>query len=123
MTDMKRIAAELSRRAKNHEIGSFRKVRKRLHPKSSSSIDLFPQRAVKDTYAFHWGGRRELQFNIGFEERPGGVLFRHGVAFSLEKGPYFGVSDVMALYPKIDRLNEFLSVAASDYPDMRIWFR
>lgn len=32
-------------------------------------------------YAFHKGGRRELQFNIGFEDHG---YFRYGVAFSLE---------------------------------------
>src|ERR1700754_2452274 len=51
-------------------------------------------------YAFHKGGRRELQFNVGFEED--GAYFRYGVAFSLE--PSRDLSDpVEVLAPKIQR--------------------
>jgi hypothetical protein len=38
-------------------------------------------KVIKDDYAYHYGGRSELQFNIGFEP---GNYFRYGVAFSLE---------------------------------------
>lgn len=53
-------------------------------------------------YAFHKGGREELQFNIGFEDD--GEYFRYGVAFSLEPGRDLP-DPVGVLRPKIDRFN------------------
>jgi len=84
------IAAELSRRAADHDVGRFREIRKLLHPGCRTTEDLFPQRNIKhkakDKYVYHRGGRWELQFNIGFESRPENVvLFRHCLALSMTK--------------------------------------
>jgi hypothetical protein len=62
-------------------------------------------------YSFHWGGRSELQFNIGFEE---GGFFRYGVAFSLE--PDRNLPDpVSVLHPKILKFN----AAVPGFPVLR----
>jgi hypothetical protein len=56
-------------------------------------------------YAFHWGGRSELQFNIGFEDDG---YFRYGVAFSLE--PDRNLPDpVSVLRSKIEAFNTVFS--------------
>jgi hypothetical protein len=62
-------------------------------------------------YAFHKGGRGELQFNVGLEEDG---YFRYGIAFSLE--PTRNLPDPLAvLRPKIDRFN----AAIATFPELR----
>lgn len=70
-----------------------------------------------DGYAFHKGGRSELQFNAGFEEGP---YFRYGIAFSLE--PSQSLTDPVAtLRPKIERFNSLLGQFA-ELKQMRMWW-
>ena len=56
-------------------------------------------------YAYHLGGRKNLQFNIGFEPYAKGkkVRFRHGVAFAFQASGWKGYdidSIIKALRPK-----------------------
>ncbi|KGI76894.1 hypothetical protein [Oleiagrimonas soli] len=56
-------------------------------------------------YAFHKGGREELQFNVGFEDD--GKYFRYGVAFSLE--PSQDLPDpAVQLVPKMMLFNRLI---------------
>lgn len=55
-------------------------------------------------YGFHWGGRDELQFNLGFEEDN---FFRYGVAISLESGQDLP-DPVGTLTPSINSLNKII---------------
>ncbi|MGH2403364.1 MAG: hypothetical protein ACRDGN_02765, partial [bacterium] len=64
------------------------------------------QRAIHPNYAFHVGGRTELQFNIGEEERDGQAVVRHGVAFSLELSQ--SLPSIEPLLPKIARFNDYV---------------
>jgi hypothetical protein len=57
-------------------------------------------------YAFHKGGRRELQFNLGLE---GDGYFRYGVAFSLEPARILP-DPVTVLRPKIERFNAAIKI-------------
>jgi hypothetical protein len=62
-------------------------------------------------YAFHKGGREELQFNVGFEDE--GKYFRYGVAFSLEPDRNLP-NPVETLTPKIERFND----ALHEFPEL-----
>lgn len=67
-------------------------------------------------YAYHRGGRKELQFNVGFEDER---YFRYGVAFSLQGGPD-RIDPVATLKPRIEEFND----AVGDFPDLQelaIW--
>jgi hypothetical protein len=75
------IAEEIDRLAESHEIGRLQEIRGRSHRR------IFGNKTIKSTYAYHWGGQQELQFNIGFEAE--GTKLRHGVAFSVESSPSF----------------------------------
>jgi hypothetical protein len=68
-------------------------------------------------WAYHTGGREELQFNIGFERQE--ERFRYGVAFSLELSPSFTTIDL--LRPKIERFNEFVRLNSTDLTNYRMW--
>src|SRR5947207_15439106 len=77
------IVAEIERRAETSEIGRLQEIRREIkgHSRLAAHSIFTPQSIFEeDDYAFHYVGRTELQFNVGFV--PGG--FRHGVAFSFE---------------------------------------
>ncbi len=112
------IIAELNVHARKHPISKLREIRKDLkglrkwHPK-----DIFTKRSTKAHYAFHDGGRKELQFNVGIEEMFDQIRF--GIAFSFEPSQSFTNIDV--LFPKVRLFNEFLLLYPEKYADMRMW--
>jgi len=80
---------------------------------------LFNSLTIFDKYAFHVGGRTELQFNIGLESVEGQEYLRHGVAFSLELGR--SLPKIDPLVPKVARFNEFLRTYPDELSDLRMW--
>jgi hypothetical protein len=113
------IVQEIETRAKTHEIGRFQQVRRELkgHSRLAASSIFTSQSTFEDGgYAFHYGGRTELQFNVGFE--PGG--FRHGVAFSLEPSRTVPEPEV-TLISSVARFNEFLTLYPQQFADMSMW--
>ncbi|WP_054086870.1 MULTISPECIES: hypothetical protein [Pseudomonas syringae group] len=68
-----------------------------------------------ENWGWHYGGRKELQFNIGIE----GEFVRYGVAFSLECSQSLPNIDV--LVPKIARFNEYLNEFCENFSDLRMW--
>lgn len=68
-------------------------------------------------YAFHKGGRKELQFNVGFEDE--GSFFRYGVAFSLERDRNLP-NPVEVLAPKIKRFNEIIA-RFPELSNLKMW--
>ena len=113
-----KIVAEIERRAQTHEIGRLQEIRKELKGKSRLPCHtIFHDETVKDIYAFHYGGRKELQFNIGTEPYD---RIRHGVAFSFESSR--ALPDPDLLVPSAKRFNEFLRRLPNSYPDMSMWF-
>jgi hypothetical protein len=64
-------------------------------------------KTMQDRWACHWGGRTELQFNIGLED--GGAKLRYGVAFSFEESREYKSARLLALLrPKVRAFNRFL---------------
>ena len=101
------VAAQINQRAAAHAIGELQQIRVRLKSLSrSSSRTIFSSSTTFEDWAFHHGGRTELQFNIGMEVRDDGIFIRHGVAFSLETSRSLPSIDV--LVPKIRLFNEFV---------------
>src|SRR5206468_1487151 len=98
------LVSEIERRVVHREIGHLQEIRKELKGKSRVTWHgIFHQKTIreKDGYAFHYGGRTELQFNIGFEPHD---MFRHGVAFSFETSQTLPDPDVLLL--NAQRFNE-----------------
>ena len=115
------ITGELNRRAQGRPIGTLQEIRSRRH--GSSRIltrNLFDKRSTFDgRYAYHIGGRTELQFNVGFETLSHQEVFRHGVAFSLE--PSRNLPSIDPLIPKIERFNEYVRIHREALGDFRMW--
>jgi hypothetical protein len=114
------IAAELNRRSEGRPIGRLQQLRRELHGRERVPTNqLFDSRTISDEYAFHVGGRTELQFNIGLESIESQGYLRHGVAFSLELNR--NLQEIDPLLPKIARYNEFLRDYPEELSDFRMW--
>ncbi|MEG3755319.1 hypothetical protein [Psychromonas arctica] len=110
------IAEEINNNANDYNVGNLQALRKNIGSLSRlPSRFLFDQRTVFEEWGWHYGGRKELQFNIGIE----GNLLRYGVAFSLECSQSLPSIDV--LIPKIALFNEFLSESSDLFSDLRMW--
>jgi hypothetical protein len=117
--DIHTIAAELNARANTHAIGSLQEIRASLKGLSRKPRhDIFGPQTTKADWAFHYGGRAELQFNIGEVSHPDG--FRFGVAFSFERSRTLP-SPIDALARSVRRFNDFIQLNAEDFTDMRMW--
>ncbi len=112
------IVSNINIKAEKHAIGDLARIRKELKGRSQLPRVIFPKPTTFDTYAFHYGGRRELQFNIGLEGDDSSEL-RYGVAFSLETNQTLPSIDV--LIPKIRLFNDFIQLYSEKYGDMRMW--
>ncbi|MDP3103354.1 MAG: hypothetical protein Q8M95_01955 [Candidatus Methanoperedens sp.] len=118
MLTIEQIANGINSRSKNFEIGKLQELRtkiKKLNRQPGEKI--FWNNTIHDGYAFHYGGRKELQYNIGKIDKD----YRHGVAFSLDRSQ--SLPDVKILYPKIERFNKYMSEFSEKYSDMMLWIR
>lgn len=113
-------ANELNKRAIAFNIGKLQDVRSSLTGGRRAARTIFDRRTIFEKYAFHVGGRKELQFNIGIEDISDVKELRFGVAFSLELNRNLRTID--PLVPKIKRFNEFLHLDPDRYADLRMWY-
>lgn len=112
------LADALNQRAPRHKIGQLQQIRQKLKDLDRlPNQNLFAGTTITDEWACHYGGRSELQFNIGLDPDPREV--RHGVAFSLELSQTLPSIDI--LVPRIRRFNEFVRANASLLHDFTMW--
>jgi len=114
------IVSEINLRAKTHAIGNLQELRKELKRlKRLPTRDIFAPITTTDKWAFHNGGRKELQFNIGIEHPNDVDELRYGVAFSLETSQSLPKIDI--LFSRIKLFNDFMQLYSEEYSDMRMW--
>jgi hypothetical protein len=117
MMEIKKVALTLNELSRSHPIGHLQELRARLKGKTRTHkifVTDFPD------YAFHDGGRHELQFNIGAEEIEGREVFRYGVAFSLETSRSH--PDISGLFPKIERFNYYIRTNPDAFSGFLMWY-
>ncbi len=113
------IANKLNQLAASHPIGKLQEIRTQLKKLNRRPGDkIFSAHTTFDDWAFHHGGRTELQFNIGYANDDNDDL-RHGVAFSFETSQTLKSIDV--LVPKVKFFNDFMESNADEFGDMRMW--
>lgn len=118
--DVGPIARNLNTRAAPYAIGRLQDIRMRLREFSKRpSSDIFTSHTIHPHWAFHYGGRTELQFNIGLERVSDVDELRHGVAFSFE--PSQSLPSIDVLIPKVRLFNDFMRLYPEQYGDMRMW--
>jgi len=120
---LRAIAMQLNGLSRLYAIGGLQSLRKRIKNLKRLALGggaIFHDITISDDeeWAFHYGGRTELQFNIGLQQFDGVECLRYGVAFSLE--PSQTLPDVSKLYEKIRRFNEFMRLYPEAFPGFRI---
>ena len=117
--DLSVLIDDLDSLAGDYRVGNLQQLRSTIRGRSGNPSGMrwvVPKNS--DGYAFHWGGRKGLQFNLGIESQ--GI--RYGVAFSFEPSPSYSVEVLHRfLDPKIERFNEYLGWNPDEYPTMRMW--
>ena len=117
--DVHAIAAELNARSSTYSIGDLQELRKTLKNFSRRpGTHIFSDKTTHDDWAFHHGGRVELQFNIG-KDGSCGTMLRHGIAFSFE--PSQTLPTIDPLKSKVRLFNDFIQLYPDKYADMRMW--
>lgn len=120
MASIYEIAEAINNSVLGTPLEDFQALRKELKGlKKVPSRKIFTPQSIftgRDIYAFHLGGRKEAQFNIGFERG----LFRFGVAFSLE--PSQSLPDLSILTPSIERYNLYLRHHPEDFRSYSAWY-
>lgn len=114
------LASKLNEASINYKIGNLQKIRKTIKGlEKRPGKEIFRLSNVRDEWAFHYGGRSELQFNIGLEDE--GI--RYGLAFSLESSRSFPGKDILSkLSPKILILNCLIREQPQLFSDYKIWY-
>jgi hypothetical protein len=114
------IANKINELAPPHPIGKLQEIRTQLKKlKRRPGDKIFSTQTTFDDWAFHHGGRTELQFNIGYADGDNNDELRHGVAFSFETSQTLKSIDV--LVPKVKFFNDFMELNAGEFSDMRMW--
>ncbi|MEW9570245.1 hypothetical protein ABQJ54_00630 [Rhodanobacter sp. Si-c] len=110
MEDLSEIVTAIQQKLVGTPLADFYTARKKLNGghKWSGPLLLIQRdgKQPRQGYAYHKGGREELQFNVGFED--GGAYFRYGVAFSLEPGQDLP-DPAAALVSKILQFNRLIA--------------
>jgi hypothetical protein len=116
--NIREIAHKINEESQKHQIGKLQDLRKEIKglSRKASSMIFTDQTISNDGWAFHYGGRSELQFNIGFEDEG----FRYGLAFSLETSQT--LPDIDLLLPKIKKLNTLIQEKPHVFSDYKMWY-
>lgn len=119
---IKEIAQKLNDLAvkNNHAFSKIQEIRRRngIRPRARSPFASF---SIKGDYAFHAGGRKEFQFNIGEDELNGELVFRYGLAFSLmeDKTLHNSKAEFKA---KIEGFNKFFFSKTEYFDGFKMWY-
>lgn len=121
LSPVRSAVAAIEAAAPGYEIGKLQALRRELRQlKRSSTRRLFSDRSPTEKWAFHSGGRDELQFNVGEDEYPdGSKALRGGVAFSFETSRSMPSLD--ALVPKVSSFNHFMRANPRAFADLAMW--
>jgi hypothetical protein len=118
-----KLAEQINEAAGAYRVGALQRLRGKLHGKRARTQKMFSKETIHgeggDDYAYHDGGRTELQFNIGLELRDQQRCWRHGVAFSFERSQT--LPDPRILRPKVGRFNIWVRSNADALHGFRMW--
>ncbi|MGD9930280.1 MAG: hypothetical protein AB7U05_09685 [Mangrovibacterium sp.] len=116
--NIREIAEKINEESQKYQFGKLQDLRKDIKglSKKASSMIFTDQTISDDGWAFHHGGRKEIQFNIGLESEG----LRYGIAFSLETSR--SLPDLSVLYPKILKLNSLIRNEPELFVDYKMWF-
>jgi hypothetical protein len=119
--DIFAFADRVNEAAPSYKVGGLQLFRSNVHHKRARTKKLFSPQTIFKTdwggFAFHDGGRTELQYNLGYylEDR----VCRYGVAFSFERTQ--ALPDPEALWPKVSRFNKWVKKGGKALKGFTMW--
>ena len=113
--NIKEVTNSIEKIASGFSFGNLQSIRQQLKGLKRCSRTIFKGKTIFDDFAFHYGGREELQFNIGFDYDENKQL-RHGLAISLRSGPSITQIDGSILR-RFARLNDYIESHAEEFSD------
>ena len=118
------LAGLVNEAASAYRIGALQQLRAKLHGKRATTKGIFHNRTIfprtDGGYAFHDGGLKELQFNIGVETIDGVRCWRHGVAFSFKKGR--NLPDPKVLRSRVRCFNNWIRAHVDALHGFTMWY-
>ena len=117
MTSIRDVAEEINRVAVRFKMGGFQQVRRDVKGRRPSTYKIFSKSSIFERYAFHSGGRTEIQYNIGYGKYR---ELRYGLAFSLETSR--SLPDIGVFEAKVKRFNEFVTRNPRKFSNMWLWY-
>lgn len=116
------LLPRLNALATSHALGGLQALRKDVKGLDRRpTVHPFPSEPNSPDWAFHVGGRQELQFNIGHDiDDAGQPALRHGVAFSFEPGQDLPDPEG-TLLPLVAHFNDFVRAHADQLDELRLW--
>lgn len=120
--NISKIVEEIESRASRFEFGNLQSIRKKQKNLERLHKFIFGKQTISsgEGYAYHYGGRNELQFNIGEDKFKGSQGFRYGVAISLHRGPALNQISGETLQ-RFKKLNEFIELRSDEYQDFYMY--
>lgn len=112
------LAKEINENLTGYKMSNFQYIRKRIKNLSRPGTKkIFSDKTIdpKGRWAFHDGGRSEIQYNIGSDD--GGI--RYGLAFSLE--PSQTLPDPSILFNKVYQLNYLIEEKPELFEGLSLW--
>lgn len=118
--DIKTLARTVNSESSAYSVGGLQELRAILKGlKRIPGSAIFSSQTTFDDWAFHHGGRSELQFNIGSEQVGGVAITRYGVAYSFETSRSLPTIDV--LVPKVALFNEYVRTNLDLLSGFEMW--
>lgn len=116
------IAETLNSQLEGTELAHFHETRRVLKGNDRrAATTLFSYQGLHDGYILHYGGRGELQFNIGWDvDSHGEKAIRFGVAFSFDKSRWV-LDTSETLIPKLRLFNDYMAKEQDRFADLAMW--
>lgn len=112
--------AQIETSAESYSIAGLQRFRTKNRGLQRTARTIFGNRQLAADWAFHYGGRDELQFNVGLDYFPDDSrAIRAGVAFSFE--PSRSLPDIGVLVPKVARFNAYLRENPEAFDGFAMW--
>lgn len=114
------LIARIEQASAPYAISGLQRRRTEIGALGRQARSIFGGRLPIKDWAFHFGGRGELQFNVGIDRMPDGRrAFRTGLAFSLETSR--SMPDIARLEPRIAWFNVWLREHPEELQDLSMW--
>jgi len=102
------------------DLPKIRAELKKLQKPGSYSLFSVHSTFPDDPYAYHSGGRSEIQFNVAVEYLNGREIFRYGLGFSLSASRS-EPDPITTMTPRIKVFNAWLQAHPGELADLKLW--